>query len=111
MLSKLDRLSVKEFDVVIKTGREAYSPFFTVKYALSSKFKFSPTAPKRTFETAVSRNRTRRRIYGAVRRVIASKRPKPNHVVLIIKKDISGITSQYLTNMINDLFVQARIIA
>src|ERR1017187_9526958 len=111
MLSKANRLSVKEFDLVVKTGRELYSPLFTLKYIGANNFKFSPTAPKKTFKTAVSRNRVRRRIYAAVREVLSSKKIKPNHIVLIVKKDIADIDSQRLVRATTDLFVQARLIA
>ena len=111
MLSKANRLSVKEFDLVVKTGREAHSPFFTIKYIPASDFKFSPTAPKRIFKTAAARNRIRRRVYGAVRETLSLKTIKPSHIVLIIKKDIAEIDSQRLVITLRDLFVQAHLIA
>lgn len=110
MLSKGRRLSTKEFDLVVKTGREIYSPFFTVKYIPASSFKFSPAAPKKTFKTAVSRNRTRRRIYAAVREIISPKKTNPNMIVLIVKKDITEIDSPHLVRALQELFVQARLI-
>jgi ribonuclease P protein component len=102
---------VKEFDLVVKTGRELYSPAFTIKYIGASIFKFSPTAPKKIFKTAVSRNRVRRRIYAAVREIISQTKTKPNMIVLIVKKDIKDITSQRLVMVLQDLFVQAHLIA
>jgi len=111
MLSKANRLSIREFDLVIKTGREVYSPFFTVKFSPSKEFKFAPTAPKKTFKTAVSRNRVRRRIYAAVRKVAPLEREKQNHIVLIVKKDIADISADELARMIESLFVRARLIA
>lgn len=111
MLSKAHRLSIKEFDLVVKTGREAYSPYFSLKYVPSSELKFSPTAPKKTFKTAVSRNRTRRRIYGVVREITKTKKITPSLIVLIVKKDIIDVDGLRLVQMINDLFVQARLIA
>jgi ribonuclease P protein component len=110
MFSKANRLSVKEFDLVVKTGREVYSPFFTIKYVPASNFKFSPTAPKKIFKTAVARNRTRRRIYAVVRKIICKKNIKSNMIVLIVKKDIKDIDSSRLTIFIRELFVQAHLI-
>jgi ribonuclease P protein component len=110
MLSKANRLSVKEFDLVVKTGCEAHSPFFTIKYIPASDFKFSPTAPKRIFKTAVARNRIRRRVYGAVRETLSLKKIKPNHIVLIIKKDIADLDSPRLVRVLKELFVQAHLI-
>jgi len=111
MLSKADRLSIKEFNTVVKTGRETHSPLFSIRYVPANRFKFSPTAPKSTFKTAVLRNRTRRRIYAAARKVISETTLKPNMVVLIVKRDISHIESPQLVSLIRDLFVQARLIA
>jgi ribonuclease P protein component len=111
MLSKANRLSAKEFNLVVKTGREVYSPIFTIKYVPASDFKFSPSAPKKIFKTAVSRNRVRRRIYAAVRKIISKKNIKPNMIVLIVKKDIKDIDHFHLVGATEELFVQARIIA
>jgi len=111
MLSKANRLSIKEFDLVVKTGREVHSPFFSMRYVPGDALKFSPTAPKKTFKTAVERNRTRRRIYGAARTIFKAKKIKTSLIVLIIKKDISDIDSPSLVRMLDDLFVQARLIA
>ena len=111
MLPKHDRLLVKDFDLVIRAGRETYSPFFSVKYIPAASLKFSPVAPKKIFKTAVSRNRVRRRIYAAVREVLSSKKIKPNHIVLVVKKDITDLTSKCLVCVLNDMFVQARLIA
>jgi ribonuclease P protein component len=103
MLSKANRLSVKEFDLVVKTGRESHSPFFTIKYIPASDFKFSPTAPKRIFKTAVSRNLIRRRVYGAVRDILKTTKIKPNCIVLIIKKDIADMDSPHLVRALQEL--------
>jgi ribonuclease P protein component len=110
MLSKANRLSVKEFDLVVKTGREVCSPLFIIKYVPASNFKFSPTAPKKIFKTAVARNRTRRMIYAAVREIVYKKNIKPNTIVLIVKKDIKDIDSSRLISVIRELFVQAHLI-
>jgi ribonuclease P protein component len=109
MLPKAARLSVKEFDLVIKEGREAHSPFFSIKYAPAGKLKISATAPKKTFKTAVSRNRTRRRIYASVRQAFPLANIEPQSIVIIVKKDISEIDSASLARMIRELFVQARL--
>jgi ribonuclease P protein component len=111
MLSKKNRLLTKEFDLVIKTGRETYSPFFSMKCTPAGTLKFSSVAPKKTFKTAVSRNRVRRRIYAAVREILSLKKIKPSHVVLMVKKDIKDIDSPRLVSVLTDLFVQARLIA
>jgi ribonuclease P protein component len=111
MLPKANRLSSKEFDLVVKTGREICSPLFTIKYILSGVFKFSSAAPKKTFKTAVSRNRTRRIVYDAMRGILSLKEIKPSYIVLIVKKDIKDIDSQHLVRTLQDLFVQARLIA
>jgi ribonuclease P protein component len=110
MLSKTHRLSTKEFDLVVKTGRETYSPFFSIKYIPSSDFKLSSAAPKKIFKTAVSRNRTRRRIYAAVHEILSLKNIRPSHVVLIVIKDIKDIDSPRLVRITQDLFVLAGLI-
>lgn len=110
MLSKTHRLSIKEFDLVVKTGREAYSALFTIKYIPASGFKFSPTAPKKIFKTAAARNLIRRRVYGAAREIFSLKKIKPSHIVLIVKKDISDLDSPRLVCVLQELFVQARLI-
>jgi len=111
MLPKADRLSKKEFDLVIKTGREAVSPFFSLKYIPETRFKFSSVAPKKTFKTAVSRNNTRRRIYSIMRHIARTKKIKPSFSILVVKKDIKSLDSIHITASIDRLFVQAGLIA
>jgi ribonuclease P protein component len=110
MLAKHNRLLVKDFDLVIKSGRETYSPFFSIKYVPAATLKFSPVAPKKIFKTAVSRNRARRRVYAAVREILFSKKIDRFSIVLFLKRDISDIDNQHLISAIRDLFVQARLI-
>ena len=111
MLSKAERLSTKEIGAVISAGLETHSVFFVTKRIPAAEFKFSPVAPKKIFKTAVLRNRTRRRVYAAVREVLSGKRPRQNHVAIILKKNIAELDSERLMQTIEDAFVKAGIIA
>jgi len=110
MLPKNHRLSKKEFALVINTSTGIHSLFFVLKHIPAPVFKFSPTAPKKIFKTAVSRNRTRRRIYAAVHEIARAKKVKPNLIALVVKKDIKDMDSQRLIRILQDLFVQAGLI-
>ena len=110
MLPKHRRLSTREFAFVVDNGLETHSPLFVVKHIPADSFKFSPTAPKKIFKTAISRNNIRRRIYAAVREIASTNNVKPHFVVLIVKKDIPDLDSLRLARVLNDLFVQAHLI-
>jgi ribonuclease P protein component len=109
MLAKADRLETSEFSRVMEKGGSFHSPLFIINFLPSPSFKFSPASPKKTFKTAVSRNRTRRRIYAAVREIVSKNRIKPNLVIIVPKKKIDDLDHAALVSTIADLFVKARL--
>jgi len=107
MLKKAHRLSTREFALVVERGREAYSPFFSLRFVPADSFKLSSTAPKKVWKTAVARNRFRRRIYAAVADVVYAEKPKPVFAALIGKRSIDDIEPAVLVRMLAELFVKA----
>jgi ribonuclease P protein component len=111
MLAKTNRLTTREFALVIGTGRELHSPFFSIKSIPGETFKFGQVASKKIWKTAVSRNRVRRRVYAAVRSVISGKKVKPVHCIIFVKRNLDAVEPAQLSIIINELFVNARLIA
>ena len=67
MLPKKKRLNTAIFEKVINTGKTLYSELFIVKFIKDkSLLRFAVSVPKKIAETAVLRNKIRRRIYSAI---------------------------------------------
>ena len=112
MLKKADRLSTREFAAVIASGREAYSPFFSIRSVPSASFKLAATAPKKIWKTATARNSVRRRIYGAIEKIVSRKKPRSSSVIVIAKKSIDDSSTTIASSPhFADLFVKARLLA
>lgn len=69
MLPKLKRMKGEEVDLLFSRAKTLKNPLFITKYMKNEGEKpvFAVAASKKVFKTAVLRNKTRRRIYSAIR--------------------------------------------
>ncbi|MEK7185327.1 MAG: ribonuclease P protein component [Patescibacteria group bacterium] len=111
MLSKSERLTKKQVEAVLASGRRHSSAYFfaTVLAApveSASIPTFAIVVSKKTADTAVERNKLRRRTYSAIRQVkkIISARPNgkvlPFYVVVVVKREAKPAK---LPDLIDDL--------
>ncbi|MFA6458872.1 MAG: ribonuclease P protein component [Candidatus Paceibacterota bacterium] len=109
MLAKSQRLTTKQFDIVMEKGRVAHSTLFLLRFVSGQvDTRISAVAPKKIAKTAVVRNRNRRRIYAAIRPLMAVIIPGI-WGALFIKKDISEIELADIAKDVQELFIKAKI--
>lgn len=90
MLSKANRLSRREIELIIKNGKSIHSPLFGAKLlypsgSLNSVSKASFVASKKLFPLAVTRNKVKRKARESFRKII--KEIKPVNAVIFLKKE------------------------
>lgn len=85
MLKKRDRLTAKDIES-LSLGKSVFGTLISLRYKPSPKAGFSATASKKTFKTAVLRNRARRRVYAALEKSIGDVRAKA-FVMIMPKKE------------------------
>ncbi len=95
----------------MKTGRLIHSTFFLIrgkKAETVSRFAFS--VPKKVANTAVLRNKLRRRGYSAMRAVLSGFAPKsPFHFVFIAKPELKKAKLPEIQADIENFFRNSRI--
>jgi len=69
MLKKQQRVTAAEFNSCFQTGRRVHGRLCTLVYCPNVAFKAAAVVGKKLARRAVDRNRQRRRIYSALRRV------------------------------------------
>ena len=91
MNRKNHRLLRKDFDEVFNSGKRKHSPFFTI-HSIStddwSRLAFSVVVSKKVVKQAFLRNRTKRRLYSALKEVFSDLK-EPIKGIIILKKDVS----------------------
>ena len=93
MLSKSERLTKNQVEAVLAAGRRHSSQYFFATVLAASTPAFAIVVSKKTADTAVERNKLRRRTYSAIREVkkIVLARPNgkvlPFHVVVVVKRE------------------------
>ncbi len=112
MLKRAYRVSKKEFDIVIETGKAVHSDFFWLRYVKSQEIatKIAVIAPKKIAKTAVLRNKIRRKVYEAIRPIYDSV--KPGYIVIVSAKDL--LVKNPNTNIsieVKKIFEKAKILA
>ncbi len=68
MLKKTNRLRTAAFDEVFKVGKRLHTPYFQLVYVPGADFHAAAVVGKKVYKKAVSRNRLRRQMYGALYR-------------------------------------------
>jgi len=110
MLPRSQRLSVEQFNEVIKKGRVSHSLFFYARIlTVKGKSRLSAAVPQKVSKTAVGRNKLRRIIYEAVKPIM----PKviPDTEIIIIAKDCAlKANFEEIKKDIENLFVKSRLL-
>jgi ribonuclease P protein component len=84
MLKKSLRLTTKELEQVIKSGRVAHSTLFTLRFVAAETSKYAAVVSKKVGKTAVARNSAKRRTHEALGQLLPSIKPGV-HAVLFVK--------------------------
>ena len=90
MFPRRNRLSREEIALVTKNGKAVHTPLFTLKllpHASGTGHKFAFVISKKESKTAVSRNRAKRRVRGAMQKLVP-KLDKPLYCIVFIKKAV-----------------------
>ncbi len=110
MLPKSHRLNSGEVEEVMSKGRSVFGDFFLVKILQNNTpgVKISAIAPKKAFQTAVERNKVRRRIYSA----ILHKNFTKNSFLIAIVANRKALTVNIkdLSSEIEQIFVKGGIL-
>ncbi|MFA6315494.1 MAG: ribonuclease P protein component [Candidatus Paceibacterota bacterium] len=108
MLPRSQRLSVPQFNVVMKTGRVTHSSFFILRAYRDNGIEGSRIAavvPVKVAKTAVLRNRFRRKIYEAIGPLYPALLTNI-HGIVFAKSDLLKAKTVDLEKDIRDLFVK-----
>lgn len=70
MLPKSKRIPRKSFPEIIKTGKIFNSNHFTLRKSSSKELRVAVSVSKKVSKKAVIRNRTRRRVYSSMRKLL-----------------------------------------
>jgi ribonuclease P protein component len=106
MLSKKRRIEKKNFTALQKKGKSLFTKLFSVTVgALKDKeaFKVSVVVSKKVAKTAVTRNRLRRVVYGALGEMLPHLQ-KGLFFIFYLKSGVEKITKSQLEKEIQDLF-------
>lgn len=82
MIPKKKRLTKEFFQILMKEGKTFSSPFFLFYFLKDKSFGFSFVAPKKSFKTAVLRNKYKRLGYNMIRPIL----PKKGSGIFVYKK-------------------------
>lgn len=107
MLPKTKRLTTKSVDLVMEKGRMTHSPLFVIKsISTQETSRFSVSVPKKVAKTATQRNKIRRQIYSALRKI--DNRIKPGlSGVIVAKSGIDKLSFISLELEISAVFVKS----
>lgn len=106
MLPRSNRISVGQFDTIMEKGRVVHSPLFLVRILSGqADTKIAAVASKKVAKTAVVRNKTRRRIYEAVKDLKGNI--LNNHILIFAKPAVVSATLAELNQDLRSLFVKS----
>ncbi|MEI6490541.1 MAG: ribonuclease P protein component [bacterium] len=113
MLPKSQRLNSSEVETVMSQGRALFGDLFLVKFIKNETggLKISAIAPKKTFKTAVERNKVKRRINSALSPIFNKNFIKNSFLVAIVanKKSLS-VKIPELSSSLEQIFVKGGIL-
>ncbi len=97
---------------VYKNGRTIRGPFHAVKFTPSKRgaYRLAVVVSRKVNKSAVRRNRIRRKIYEAVRRLEDKELLPTDIVVTIFDEKIGSLSATELEKLMQDEFIQAGII-
>jgi ribonuclease P protein component len=105
MLTKQHRLPKKEIDQVKNNGHHFHTPFFTVVYlsGRGTPSQFAFVLSKRVSKKATIRNRTKRLIAGAVRRLMAQLK-SGYWVIFLVRRAALDQDKEILAQAVKEAF-------
>jgi len=107
MLPRSQRLSAEQFDRVIKSGKISHSPFFTVRSSIQRGTpRVSAVVPKKVCNTAVRRNKLRRRMYDAIQPIFSNIKDGV-HAIIFAKGVAEDKDEKFLNEEVSKIFVKA----
>lgn len=108
MLPKQKRIPRDSFGRILSLGLLQNSPHFLLRTISAPKEGYAALVSKKVAQSAVDRNRVRRRVY-AVIRVLLPQIKKTSHTVISAKQGANKITFAVLQSEIEELFHKARL--
>lgn len=102
MFSKKERLSRAEFSREFPKTKRFHNDFMTLHFLSSAKVQVSVVTGKKVSKLAVIRNRTRRRVYAALRRNF-NKNPKNGIFIVVCKPTIVSLPAALFESEIQKL--------
>ena len=110
MLPSKDRLSFREVETVLKSGRRKPAALFSVSFlSPTERSAFAVTVSKKIAKNAPDRNKIRRRIYSAIAKIKKSI-PSPVYIVFFPKKEALTTDFATLEKEIKDFLIRANIL-
>lgn len=102
MLPKNKRVNKKTFQILMKDGKTLSSSFFLLYFIKTEDYRCAFVAPKKSFKTAVNRNKYRRLGYNVIRElgpfnantVFMFKKEAINQKKEEIKKDLYSLVKK-----------------
>lgn len=107
MLKKQQRLSRAAFDAAFKSGRRYHSPTLTLIHVPGEAFHSSVVVGKKVAKRAVARNLLRRRIYGALYRLMQARQLTGTYI-LIAKPAITKVSRKELAPAVAEVVGRVR---
>ncbi len=99
MFSKKQRISKSEF-LLISKAKNRHSTFFSVSFLDNTINKFAVVVSKKCSKEAVVRNKNKRRVRHALKKLFFTKK---GYYVVFVKKDLSKITFPILEEELKSL--------
>jgi ribonuclease P protein component len=108
MLQKAERLTVKEI-LALSRGISVFSTLISLRYVESKKLKFAVSVSKKIAQSAVSRNRIRRRVYSLLEKAKGDI-TKSAYIMLMPKKEFLDLPIEDLRTELISLLKKAKLI-
>ena len=109
MLPRSQRLSVAEFNAVMKDGGSVHSPLFLLRVRRAESRGVSAVVPQKIVRTATGRNRLRRKMYEAIQPIFSSISADA-HAVLFAKAPAIEAEHDVILKGVHEIFVKAGIL-
>jgi len=108
MLKKRDRLTTKDIEN-LSLGKSVFGTLLSLRFLAKEKTRISVSVSKKVFNTAVKRNKLRRRIYPLVtpflKEIIV-----PAHILIMPKKECINALPSAIQDEIKTLLNKARLL-
>jgi ribonuclease P protein component len=107
MISRSQRINLEQFNLVMEKGKIVHSSLFLARILDGkTETRIAAIAPKKVAKTAVGRNKIRRKIYEAVRK-LNGEISSGSHILIFAKSNIVNATQVEVVIDLKILFVKA----